>query len=126
MKENLSIKVNLTKIAGAHFITLPGQKGPTKCIVMPVDDCHLYIGEKGVYLDLTAYQYKDQKFVDTHFIKPNLPKEVFEAMTKEQQDAIDICGGVKPIQSKQMAAAESSEFIPPVVEGSEGGSDLPF
>jgi hypothetical protein len=123
---NLSIKVNLTKIAGSHFITLPGKKGPTKCIVMPVDDCNLYVGEKGVYLDLTAYQYKDQKFVDTHFIKPNLPKEVFDAMTKDQQDAIDICGGVKPIQPKQMAAAESSEFIPPVAEGAEGGSDLPF
>lgn len=123
---NLQIKVNLTKVPGAHFITLNGQKGLTKCIVMPVEDCNLYVGEKGVYLDLTAYQYKDQKYVDTHFIKPNLPKEVFEAMTKEQQDAIDICGGVKPIQPKQMATAESSEFVPAAVEGGEGGSDLPF
>ena len=123
---NLSIKVNLTKIAGAHFITLPGKKGPTKCIVMPVEDCNLFVGEKGVYLDLTAYQYKEQKFTDSHFIKPNLPKEVFDAMTKEQQDAIDICGRVKPIQPKQMATAESNEFIPTVAEGGEGGSDLPF
>lgn len=122
---NLDIKVNLTKIAGAHFITLPGQKGPTKCIVMPVEDCNLYVGEKGVYLDLTAYQYKEQKFVDTHFIKPKLPKEVFEAMTKEQQDAIDICGGIKPIQAKQMGTTQTSEFVSPTAEGGEG-SDLPF
>lgn len=123
---NLQIKVNLTKIAGAHFITLGGRRGPTKCIVMPVEDRNLYVGEKGVYLDLTAFQYKEQKFADSHFIKPNLPKEVFDGMTKEQQDAIEICGGVKPIQPKQMATAETSEFVPPVGEGAAEGSDLPF
>jgi hypothetical protein len=123
---NLQIKLNLTKIQGAHFISLAGQKGPTKCIVMPVDDCNLYVGEKGVYLDLTAYEYKEKKYSDSHFLKPNLPKEVFDAMTKEQRDAIDICGGVKPVQAKQMEAEQSNEFTPAATEGANGGSDLPF
>ena len=123
---NLQIKINLTKIAGAHYIDLPGKKGPTKCIVMPVEDCNLFVGEKGVYLNLTAMQYREQKFADSHFLKPNIPKEKFEAMTKEEQEAIAICGGVMPIQSKQMDTAETSEFVPPVGEGAADGSDLPF
>ena len=119
---NLAIKVNLTKIPGAHFIDLPGKNGPTKCIVMPVENCNLFVGEKGVYLDLSAFQYKEQKFDDSHFVKQSIGKDAYAAMTKEQQDALPIIGGVKPIQPKQMATAASDEFVPPAV----GEDGLPF
>jgi len=120
---NLSIKVNLTKIPGAALVNLKGNTETKKCIVIPVEDANLFIGEKGVYLNMTALQYKEQKYADTHFLKQSLDKEVYNAMTKEQQDAMPVIGGVKSIVPAQMDATAEMEVVPPV-EGE--GSDLPF
>ena len=123
MKENLSIKVNLTKIQGAALVNLKGNTATKKCIVIPVDDAGLYVGEKGVYLDLQAIAYKDPKYADTHFIKPSIEKEKYNAMTKEEQDAIPIIGGVKILERKQneMEATGTVEIDP-----TGDGIDLPF
>ena len=119
---NLAIKINLTKISGAHLLDLQGKSGVKKCIVLPVDDCNLFVGEKGVYLDLTGIEYKEQKFDDSHFIKQSISKEVYSTMTKEQQDAIPICGGVKPIAPKQIES--NSQVDLQIVPVDENG--LPF
>lgn len=53
-----------------------------------------------VYLNLTAFERKEVgKYGDTHFIKPQFPKEVFEQMTDEQRKNVPICGNVKPIDT---------------------------
>lgn len=120
---NLALHINLTRIPGAIFTKLTGKTGATKdCIIIPVDDAHLFVGEKGVYLDATALEFREQKYADSHFIKMSVPKEIFEAMTEEQRNAIPIIGGVKPIEKPQMQASEPVDFAPGVGEG----TDLPF
>jgi len=117
---NLAIKINLTRIPGAIFTKLTGRSGEQKpCIVIPVEDAGLFVGEKGVYLDATALEFKEQKYDDSHFIKQSIPKEIYETLTDEQKNAIPIIGGVKPIKKAEMQPSATSNFSPQV-------DDLPF
>ena len=119
---NLALHINLTRIPGAIFTMLTGKTGLVKdCIIILVEEAHLFVGEKGVYLDATALEFKEQKYADSHFIKMSVPKEIFEKMSKEEQDAIPIIGGVKPIVKSEIKSTEG-DFAPSVGDG----SDLPF
>lgn len=124
MSTNLQIKVNLTKIPGAALVNLKGKEATKQCIVIPVEDAHLFVGEKGVYLNLTGIAFKEPKYDDTHLIKQSLDKETYSAMTKEQQDAQPIIGGIRPFVSTTvpMQASGTMEIEPAAGEG----SDLPF
>jgi hypothetical protein len=135
---NLAIKINLTRLPGVIFTKLTGKSGLQKdCIVIPVEDCHLFVGEKGVYLDLSAYEFKEQKYSDSHMVKQSFSKEAIEeiksiALTinpnlteSELQDVVNkanpIIGGIKPFQRTEMQPTQT-DFTPPAGDG----SDLPF
>lgn len=133
---NLSIKINLTKLPGVIFQQLTGKSGTKKdCIIIPIEDCNLFVGEKGVYLDLTAYGYKEQKYADTHFVKQSFSKEQIEGIKElalivnpalsdtELNDVLNkanpIIGGVKPLQKAEMQPTQDSPLNP-------NADDLPF
>jgi hypothetical protein len=120
---NLAIHINLTRIPGAIFTKLTGKTGAIKeCIIIPIENANLFVGEKGVYLDATALEYREQKYADSHFIKMSVPKEIFETMSDEEKNAIPIIGGIKPIVKPQMQPGEPVDYAPGVGEG----TDLPF
>jgi hypothetical protein len=115
---NLSIKINLAKLAGAGLANLKGKSGTTKeCIVIPVEDANLFIGEKGVYLDLTALEYREQKYDNTHFVKQSVPKDLYTGMSEEERNSQPIIGSVKPFVPAKMQA--TNEYEPQ-------HDDLPF
>lgn len=133
---NLSIKINLSKIPGTIFTKLTGKSGQKKdCIVIPVEDCHLFVGEKGVYLDLSAYEFKEQKYSDTHMLKQSFSKEQIEEIKQialtinpdlkenDLQEVVNkanpIIGGIKPFQKTEMQPTQVSDFEPQP-------DDLPF
>ena len=70
---NQSIKINLKKFRNAALLTIPGRTAKKRCICIPVDDNpEIFVGEKGVYLDLTAIEMKEPgQYGDTHFLKGN-------------------------------------------------------
>lgn len=125
---NFSIKVNLTKINGASLITLTGKSGKKKQgVFIPVEDAPLYIGEKGTYLNLIAFQTKEEKFNQTHFIKVSVDREAYDAMTKEEREAIPIVGNVSkiegsgsPMEASSAAVINGESFAP------ADDDDLPF
>lgn len=49
---NFSIKEDLLKLKGAFITNFKGRTETKRCLVIPVDDSGLYVGEKGVYLNL--------------------------------------------------------------------------
>ena len=115
---NLSIKINLSKLAGASFTKLTGRSGALKeCVVIPVEDANLFVGEKGVYLDLSAFEYREPKFDNTHFVKQNLPKDVYANMSEQERNAQPIIGSIRTFTAPRMQA--SSEF-------QQQEDDLPF
>lgn len=115
---NQSIKVNLLQLQGAFVTNLKGKTETKRCLVIPVDDAHLYVGQKGCYLNMTAIEMQNSQYGDTHCIKQNLDKSVYEAMTEEQRRAMPIIGSVKPLE-KSPAALDTAYMV-------QSDDDLPF
>jgi hypothetical protein len=70
--------------------------GDIECLIIPIDQNYLVRGEKGLYLDLQAYELKEKKAdrKDTHLIKQGFPKEVFDAMPEEVKKSTPILGNL--------------------------------
>lgn len=102
-------------------MNLKGKKATKQCVVIPVEDSGLFVGEKGVYLNMTAIEYREQKYRDSHFIKMSIEREVYDAMSEEEQRAIPIVGGLHPIIPKQMRPEGEMD-----IQDAEYMDDLPF
>ncbi len=102
-KQNFSIKIDMLKLNGAFMRNMTGRTATKRCLIIPVDDNdNIYLGEKGCYLNLTAYEVSNPQYGDTHCVKPDFPREVRERMTDEQRQSIPIIGNMRPIKSQQM------------------------
>jgi len=115
---NYAIKVNVAKIPNAFKATIKGTTKSVECICIPVEN--LYQGEKGVYLNLYATELREPKYKETHFVKVSVDDDVYKAMTKEQQDAIPIIGGITPILKKEVVHEPAPQMQV------ENSADLPF
>lgn len=123
-KQNFSIKIDMLKLTGAFMKNLTGKTATKRCLIVPVDDndC-IFLGEKGCYLSLNAYEVSNPQYGDTHCIKGDLPKEVREAMSEEQRNSQPILGNMRPIRPQQMQVTGSVSM-----DAQEGQQqeDLPF
>lgn len=102
---NYFIKLNLLKIKNAAVMSITGKSATKKCLVIPIEDAHLFPGEKGVYVDLSAWEKRDPKGQDTHLIRQSLPREIYEAMTEEEKSTMPIVGSIRPISAKEPPVA---------------------
>ena len=117
---NFSIKEDLLKLKGAFITNFKGRTETKRCLVIPVD-----VGEKGVYLNLTAIEMENPQYKETHCIKQSLDKEIYEALSEEQRQALPIIGGMKPLVKKaapQMNVGSTFDGAQAV----ENTDDLPF
>ena len=125
---NKNIKINLSAFEGAGIITLASRDGKAKkCLVIPIEENHLYEGEKGIYADFIAWEMKEKKENGaTHLVKQSFPKEVREAMSEEEKRALPIFGDLrdamtekKEMETYSVPAQAGYATEPPV-------DDLPF
>jgi hypothetical protein len=118
---NISGKINLLNLHAVRKM-IAGQLGPVECLVIPIEKNNLFIGEKGVYLDLIAFEIEkpkaDQK--DTHLVKQSFSKEVREKMTEEQLKAMPILGNLQVWGKETESKTVSSNAVQDEL------SDLPF
>lgn len=117
----ISGKINLLQLHAIRKM-ITGQLGPIECLVIPIAKNNLFIGDKGVYLNLIAFEIEKPKndSKDTHLVKQSLNKEVREAMTEEQLKALPILGNLQVWGEKTESAPISS------IEVQDETSDLPF
>jgi len=115
---NLSIKLNLQNLHCACRFE-KGVAGPVECLIIPLEKNHLFKGEKGIYLDMSAFELKEKKDNQTHLVKQQLPKDIFKAMTDEQKKATPILGNVSTWEHTEADPVSSAETLPE-------DSDLPF
>lgn len=124
-KQNYLVRIDLLKLNSAFMRSIKGKTETKRCLIIPVDDNpSMYLGTKGCYLNLEARETREQKYDDTHFLKPSLPKDVREAMTEEQRNAIPIIGNMRPIkksEAQQMTVAGGMDAASFAEE-----DDLPF
>ena len=93
---NISGKLNLMQLKAA-IRRMDGKSGPIDCLVIPIEANHLFRGDKGIYLDLIAFENKakNDAIKDTHLVKQSLPKEVLEAMTEDEKKSQPILGNLR-------------------------------
>lgn len=126
---NFSIKADLLKVQGAFTANIKGKTTTKQCLCIPIEDSGLYVGSKGIYLNLTAVEYREPKYGDTHFVKVSVDSEAYKAMSEEERNAIPIIGGLKPLpqQTRTTVLQEASSQETAVAVAQEDGSDdLPF
>ncbi len=119
LPENYNIKQNLA--AFKHVVRKMKNKAGemVDCVIIPLEANHVFTGEKGLWVDLTAIAVKKPQFDDTHILKQGLPKEVYEAMTDEQKKNTPIFGNMGPWKKGGNAAAANAD-------GADESDDLPF
>jgi len=124
-KQNYGIKTDLQKLTNTFLRNFTSAKtGITKrCICIPIDDNpSIYLGDKGCYLNMTAVEVNNPQYGDTHCLKPDLPKETYQAMTQEQRDALPILGNMRPlVKGQAITRTVSSDQAETAPE-----EDLPF
>lgn len=118
---NFSIKVDLLKFAGAKVVTVKGEQA----ILIPTElNQELFVGQKGAYMNLTAIELKEpSQYGDTHFIKGNLPRDVFDKMSEEERRSQPILGNMRALDAQKKAAPAVSASKAEEVEVED---DLPF
>ncbi len=123
-KQDYSIRVDLQKLNGAFLKNLTGKTATKRCIIIPIDDNpSMFLGEKGCYLNMSAFETQNNQYGDTHLLKPNLPKEVRESMTDEERNAVPILGNMAPMRPSEQQVNGSVDANAP--EGQQQ-NDLPF
>jgi hypothetical protein len=120
----ISGKLNLLNLHGAVKM-IPGKMGPVECVVIPLEKNKLFKGEKGIYLDLIAFEIAHDKrregSKDTHLVKQSFSKEVRESMTEEQIKSLPILGS---LQAWDESFTESEPVSSSTTLGED--DDLPF
>ena len=94
---NFGIKIDLAKLSGVAVTDLQGQNGLVRCVVIPVAANHIFEGQKGIYLDLCAFEMKNPQYEATHTLKQSLPKAVRDAMSEQERNNQPILGDLKPL-----------------------------
>lgn len=129
---NYKIQLNLTRLPGAFVSNLKGKTAAKRCLCIPIEDANLFVGERGVYLNLNAWEMRERNaFGNTHYIKPRLSRQAHEAMTDEQRKAIPIVGDMTPREefATETVANDGSQFAPSANAAQpapEPDDDLPF
>lgn len=124
---NFSIKADLLKLRGAFMMNIKGKTAVKRCLCIPVDEAGVFVGEKGVYLNMTAVAMQEPKYGDTHFVKVNLDRDSYNALTEEERRAIPILGGMRELEQRSQVITTQT-FDASAAQGGDGnpGDDLPF
>lgn len=104
---NYNFKLDLSKLEGFGTVTLTGKSGtPKKCVVIPVDDNHLFLGDKGTYLDLVCFETPNSEY-GSHMVTLSKTKEEQEH-EKQTGERIrkPIVGNLKPFCNSQASSGE--------------------
>lgn len=107
----LSMRLDLLKLQGAFVMNITGKSAKKQCLVIPIEDADLFVGEKGIYLNLVASEMDNPKFNDTHCIRQSISEEKYKAMTDEERQQIPILGGARPMESKApQSIADATDY----------------
>ena len=119
LKQMITLKINLLELKGSLKL-LKGKTEELECFCIPIDLNHIYRGEKGLYLDMIAFEIKQPKEGQgTHLIKQSLPKEVREKMSDEEKNSQPILGNMRITEFTEKEPVSSTTVT-------SESDDLPF
>lgn len=112
---NFNVKINLLKLKKAAVANIKGKTAAVKCLVIPIEENDLFVSidenkkAKAVYLDMTAWEAKNQKYDDTHYLKQSFSKDKRESMSADELKNVPILGGLIPFETEKTNAAKTAE-----------------
>ena len=125
---NQNIKLNLLKLKNSAVIKLQGKKEVKKCLVIPVDDNHMFVTDKGCHIDLAAFASEGAND-RTHLVKQSLPSEVYKALSEEERSTYPILGEVRQFKQQQAETVNADAYTGVATQAAGDTSpedDLPF
>ena len=123
---NYNLRIALTKIKGAKVMDIEGKTCTKRCVVIPIDSDEgtvqdSYEGKidglpttkflNDVYLNLTAFEFKEKKYGQSHGIKASFSKKKLERTSEEELKAMPFVGNMKP-----WVVSASDDDLPPATE----------
>ena len=108
---NYNLRIALTKIKGAKVMEIEGKTCTKKCVVIPIDneegtvqDCYESKIDgmpttkplNDVQLNLTAFEFAEKKYGQTHGLKASFSRKRMERMTEEELRSMPFVGNLKP------------------------------
>lgn len=96
---NYKVKLDLLKLQGAFVTDLQGKAAKKRCLCIPIEEASLFLGAKGCYLDLMAFESRNESYGQSHLLKQSLGKEALQKMTEEERRSMPIMGSLSPFVS---------------------------
>ena len=108
---NFNLTIALDKLKGAKIMDIEGKTCTKRCIVIPIDNdegtiIDSYEGRinglptlkplDNVQLHLTAFEFREKKYGQTHGIKASFSQKRVERMTEEELRGMPFIGNMKP------------------------------
>lgn len=94
----ISGKLNLMQLHAIRKM-ITGAAGPVECLVIPIAKNRLFVGEKGVYLDLIAFEVDPAKRAadskDTHILRQSFSKETRVEIGEDGMKNLPILGNLQ-------------------------------
>lgn len=113
---NYNLRIALTKLKGAKVMEIEGRTCKKLCVVIPIDNDEGTVQDSyegkidglptlksldDVQLNLTAFEFREKKYGQTHGIKASFSKKRMERMTEEELRSMPFVGNMKPWASQQ-------------------------
>lgn len=108
---NYNLRIALTKIKGAKVMDIEGKTCTKRCVVIPIDSEEgtvqdSYEGKidglpttkflSDVMLNLTAFEFKEKKYGQSHGIKASFSRKKLERTSEAELKAMPFVGNMKP------------------------------
>lgn len=119
---NYNLRIALTKLKGAKVMEIEGKTCKKLCVVIPIDNEEGTVQDSyegkidglptlkpldDVQLNLTAFEFREKRFGQTHGIKASFSKKRLQSLKEEDLRAMPFVGNMKP-----WASANVDEDLP--------------
>jgi hypothetical protein len=109
---NYKVKIDLSKLRKSSVteLVIDGQK--KQGVFIPIEDNNLFVSQKSnsIYLDMTAYTTKNDKYGQSHILKQKMGGVVWRNMTEDEKRNIPIVGSLQPDEERQSNANNSGGY----------------
>lgn len=112
---NYQSKIDIKKLNKAFVMPIVGKAATIECVCIPVSE--FYKGKNGeLYCNMEIIERKNGvgQYGDTHFVKQQLEKESYKALTEEQRKSIPILGSFQPSKFGNVETVVAEEVKPKI------------
>lgn len=108
---NYNLKIALDKLKGAKVMDIEGKTSTRRCIVIPIDNEEGTVVDAyeskidglptmkaldNVQLHLTAFEFKEKRYGQTHGLKASFSRKRMEKMREDELRNMPFIGNMKP------------------------------